>query len=84
VSEERPYAPARRHPLVDRFEDELIASEPVDYERNLRLFEAMWLQARAAGVIPGPDPLEGIDLKIRLLELLNAVRRPVEPGDARE
>lgn len=36
------YAPRERHPLVDKFERDLIASEPADYERSLRIFEAMW------------------------------------------
>ena len=80
TNERRPYAPPKRHPIVDRAEDELIAGEPPDYERNLRIFEAMWLQARAAGVIPGPNPLEGVERKIELRKRLNAVRRPAQPS----
>jgi hypothetical protein len=42
------------------FEREYTASQPNDLEKNLELFEAMWQEAKALGVIPLKDPLEGI------------------------
>jgi hypothetical protein len=46
--------------------------EPLDYQRNLRLFEAMLSLARTLGVWPPSDPLEGLDTKIRMARMLNA------------
>jgi hypothetical protein len=55
------------------WEDELIRSEPADYQRNLRIFEAMYEHARGLGVFPPKDPLEGIEFKIKFARDLNAL-----------
>ena len=65
----------RRPDLVARFEAELARREPLDHRRNLALFEALFLEARTLGVLPGVDPLEGLDVDIRLARALN-VRIP--------
>ena len=44
-----------------KFEEQLIASEPVDFARNLRLADDFYEYARRLGKIPGPDPLEGLE-----------------------
>ncbi len=56
----------------EEFERELAKREPVDYQRNLRLFEALLEEARSLGRWPPDDPLEGIELHTRFVE---AVRR---------
>jgi hypothetical protein len=56
----------------EEWERRLIASEPPDYERNLRIVEAMVAEARALGVWPPQDPLEGIEVDIRWAKALNA------------
>ncbi len=56
------------------WEDAYIRSEPADYQRNLRIFEAMCEHARKLGQFPSQDPLEGIEFKIRLARDLNALR----------
>lgn len=53
------------------WEDRYNASQPVDYEHNLRLADAMLEHARALGVFPPKDPLEGIETKIQLARVLN-------------
>ena len=42
-----------------------------DYFRNLTIFEELYREARALGVLPVKDPLEGIDTDIRLAGILN-------------
>ncbi len=59
----------------EAWEKEQIRREPVDYARNLRIADAMYEQARARGVLPLSDPLEGLDDKIRVAKALN-VRLP--------
>ena len=54
------------------WEDEYLRKEPVDYARNVALIESMYEHARKLGVFPPADPLEGIEVKIRLAQALNA------------
>ena len=65
----------RRTRLLDAFEDELIRRSPVDLQANRRLFEAMYRLALSRGVLPPRDPLDGIEVDIRLARALH-VRTP--------
>jgi hypothetical protein len=69
----------RKPELVARFEDELARREPPDYRRNLAIFEALFCEARALGLLPGPDPLEGLEDDIRLARALNSRPRSASP-----
>lgn len=60
---------------LDAFEKALANQEPPDHARNLRLFEALFHEAWVMGAFPLQDPLEGIDVDIRLARALN-VRTP--------
>jgi len=62
--------------LVRAFEREQIRHSPVDHQRNLKIVEALFEEARLLGVWPPSDPLEGIDVDIRLAKALNAHRAP--------
>lgn len=65
----------RRPDLVERFEREMIRSTPPDFERNLRIVEALYEEARALGVFPPTDPLDGVDVDVKLAQALS-VRPP--------
>jgi hypothetical protein len=54
-----------------RWELDYIRKEPSDYLQNLKIFEALWEEARALGIVPLKDPLEGIETKIFLAKVLN-------------
>ena len=55
--------------ILQRFEDEENRASPADFERNFRLFEAMYQQARSLGTWDqGPDTLP---VKLRLARALN-------------
>lgn len=56
------------------WEKNLIASEPADYEANLRIFEAMVEHARRLGKWPPQDPLEGLEVDIKVAKVVNALR----------
>lgn len=60
--------------LLQAFEDEQIRKERPDYASALRIFEAMWREGMALGVLPPKDPLEGIEVDIRIARILNRVR----------
>ena len=68
----------RNPSIVQSFEHALVRREPADYRRNLRIFEALYGEARLLGVIPLQDALDGIDVDIRLAGVLNA--RGVAPA----
>jgi hypothetical protein len=60
--------------LLAEFEDNELRKEPLDYGSALRLFEAMWKEAMLLGVLPPKDPLEGIEVDIKIARILNDVR----------
>ena len=59
--------------LLAEFERACAASEKPDYFEGLKVFEAMWRQGLLLGVLPLEDPLEGIDVDIRIARILNHV-----------
>jgi hypothetical protein len=62
--------------LLAEFEKKELMKEKSDYQSALRLFEGMWKEAMLLGVIPLKDPLEGIEVDIKIAGILNNVREP--------
>ena len=60
-----------RDTLLDNFEKDQIAKTPQDYFHNLRIFESLYEEAKKLGVFPLKNPLEGIEVDIRLAAVLN-------------
>ena len=58
----------------EQWENQLIASEPPDYEKNLKLYEAMIEHARLLGAWPPADPLEGLEIDVKIARVVNAIR----------
>jgi hypothetical protein len=61
----------RRNAILDEFEREQIRKEPPDFHRNLAIFEALYREALYLGVLPSADPLEGIEVDLRLARALH-------------
>ena len=59
--------------LLEEFNRDEIKRGKPDYLSALRLFEGMWREGMALGVLPLKDPLEGIDVDIRIAWMLNHV-----------
>ena len=57
--------------LWQAWEDEFVLRRTVDFERNLNLVDSMLEHARIVGAFPLPDPLVGLDVKIRLARVVN-------------
>ena len=57
------------------FEDAWIASQKPDYAQNLRIFEGMYELARKLGQFKDADALDGVENTVRLVGLLNRVRK---------
>lgn len=67
----------KRNVLLDAFEEQ-IRQHKANYRENLKIAEALYREALALGVLPPKNPLEGIEVKIRLAKVLNAL---VPPGE---
>lgn len=59
---------------LQAFEAERISAEKVDVEQNLRILDALYEEALMLGALPPKDPLEGIEVKIRVAHVLNGLR----------
>jgi hypothetical protein len=60
--------------LIESLEKALIRREAPDYRQNLRIFEALYREARSLRVIPLEYPLDGIEVDVHLAGVLNARR----------
>jgi len=58
--------------LVEAFERSMVSRNPADYRRNIMIFEALYQEARSLGVLPSKDPLDGIEVDVRLARVINA------------
>jgi len=56
------------------FEDELLKREKFDIARNFEIFNALYEEARALGVLPAKNPLEGLEVKIKIARTVNRVQ----------
>ena len=65
---------AARRTLLPELEARIAAAEPASLERGLRIADALAKEARALGVWPPPDPLEGIEVDVRVAGALRRVR----------
>ena len=59
--------------LVDDFEKAQLRKQPPDYFRQLRIFEALYREAMQLGALPLKDPLEGIEIDIKIAKVINSV-----------
>ncbi len=61
----------RNPDLLRAFDDDQVRGSPPDYFQNLKIFEALYEEARRLGALPPADPLEGIEVDIRIARALN-------------
>ena len=62
--------------LLKEFEDILIQKEgrhPFNY--SLLIFETLWEEGKKLGVLPLKDPLEGIEVDIKIAQIVNTCLR---------
>ncbi len=58
--------------ILEKFEDDLCKKEgPLPYSKTLEIFEQMWEETVALKVFPTKNPLEGIEVDIRMAKILN-------------
>ena len=68
--------------LLRRFEREMIRRSKLTPEEVWELYDHMLAWAEEIGVFPPKDPLEGIEVDIKIARVLNAVKRtPLEDSE---
>ncbi len=60
----------------ERWRAQEMGSEPADFERNLKLMEAMYEHVRRMGAFVPSDDTERLQHKIRMARALNGRRTP--------
>ena len=60
--------------LLEKFNCEQIKKEKLSYQKALKTFEALWKEAVSLGVLPLKDPVEGIEVDIRIARILNSCK----------
>ena len=56
----------------ERWEANYIRQTPIDVARNFRIVEALYQEARALGILPRADPLEGFEAKLAFIKAIHA------------
>lgn len=68
------------HALFKKFEDSFIRKEgKLPFDRSIKLFTSMWDEGLKLGVLPLKDPLEGIDVDIKIAKVLNSCSKKPFP-----
>ena len=60
---------------LEMFEKELMKSEKPDPLKNFKIVEALYDEAVALGAIPLKDPLDGIEVDIKIAKAVNSVSK---------
>ena len=58
--------------LLERFEYKQLGKETLSYRDALKIYESMWLEAKALGILPLKNPMDGIEVKIKISRILNS------------
>jgi len=62
----------RNPAMLQEWKEQHARSQPADCWRNLRIFEALYEQARSLGVLSLADPLEGWEDTLQLASKLHS------------
>jgi hypothetical protein len=58
------------------FEKKLLKKEKINIKRNFMIVDALYKEAVTLGALPLKDPLEGIDIAIKIARVVNSVSKP--------
>jgi hypothetical protein len=63
----------RRRSELLKFEFDFLREEKVDIVRNLHMVEALYKEAVTLGIIPLKNPLDGIEVDLKIAKAVNRV-----------
>ena len=58
---------------LQKFELDFLREEKVDIVRNFRIVEALYKEAVTLGIIPLKNPLDGIEVDLKIAKVVNSV-----------
>ena len=56
-----------------KFEDQLVSNGEIDIEKNFLIVEEMYKEAVALNIFPLSDPLDDIEIDIKIAKVINSV-----------
>ncbi|MBA3066210.1 hypothetical protein KJ633_07790 [bacterium] len=59
--------------VLEKFERDYVSSRKQSYAAKLKIYEALYKEARQLGTLPLKNPLESIETVIKLAKALNSV-----------
>ena len=59
--------------LLEQFERGFKKREKPDYQQNMKIFEGMYKEALYLNAIPLKDPLDGLEVDIKIARVINSV-----------
>jgi hypothetical protein len=62
-----------RNNEFQKFEMEFVKREKVDIVRNFRIMDALYNEAVTLGILPLKNPLEGIEVDLKVAKVINSV-----------
>lgn len=60
---------------LKKFENELIKKEKTDIIRNFQIVDSLYNEAVALNIIPLKNPLDGIEIDIKIAKMVNGVSK---------
>lgn len=61
--------------ILEEFEKGRVRGEKLSFKEALKFFEAMWKEGVSLGVLPPEDPLEGIEVDIKIARIINCLKK---------
>jgi transcriptional regulator with XRE-family HTH domain len=72
VAEDEPFYGDKKRDIL-KFELDLLRGEKVDIAGNFRIVEALYNEAVTLGILPLKNPLDGIEVDLKIAKVLNRV-----------
>lgn len=72
VADKKTFYGDRRSDLL-KFELDLLKNEKVDIVRNFRIVQALYKEAVTLGIVPLKNPLDGIEVDLKIAKVVNRV-----------
>lgn len=67
--------------ILKRFEDNFMRDEGrLSFCNAMKIFDAMWHEGVTLGILPPKEPLEGIDVDIKIAKILNSCLKGYSQG----
>jgi hypothetical protein len=64
-----------RQDEFQKFEIEILRNEKLDVKKKFNIVEALYNEAVALGALPLEDPLEGLEVDMRIAKVVNSVSK---------